>query len=163
MEVLQASPRYYLCEAADSVENDTVSPLWASFVMYKRSLFFLFLSFFFFTHTLCITILTVSVTTVITVKEAIVLPRHYKVNRIRHDHTVGAPKHSTDDHWSVNGAFYSELHIILTAERWRHVVTFFFLVFALVMETDTTSACCNIRFFFFFFFVAVVPLTHLCL
>lgn len=78
---------------------------------------FSFSLFFFFTHTLCITILTVSVTTVITVKEAIVLPRHYKVNRIRHDHTVGAPKHSTDDHWSVTGAFYSELHIILTAER----------------------------------------------
>ena len=41
----------------------------------------------------------------------------YKVNRIRYDHRVGAPKHSTDDHWSVTGAFYSELHIILTAER----------------------------------------------
>ena len=79
--------------------------------------FSLFFFFFFLTHTLCITILTVSVTTVITVKEAIVLLRHYEVNRIRHDHTVGAPKHSTDDHWSVTGAFYSELHIILTAGR----------------------------------------------
>lgn len=104
--------------------------------MYRKSLFF---SLFLLTHTLDITILTVSVMTVMAVNEAIVLNHTLRETELVTITQLVAPERSTEDH-KCYGAFTA--NCTFPSQLCDDVIwTFYYYFFlALLMQTDTTPA-----------------------